>query len=352
MCLSIPSISKKAMIHELLSQSTPWGEIQKKLNVSPNTISTVSKIMKLDPNRVPSSNKPGRPTKITPSIRSFIDAETLQNSLLGTKKLSHLIHSRFSVDVSFETVRSARRQLKFLFKRLRKRPLLTEAHIAARLKFCSEQLTEVVDWGRDVIISDESRFCLFSDNKMGWVKKGACTESCFVSVPKFQESIMCWGAIGHGYKSPLVFFDSTVDTDAYISMLQNNRILDDIRDKFNGRVTMFQQDGAPAHRSSRTKLFIQSKIGLIKGWPPNSPDLSVIENVWGLLKKAVNSRNPRSINEVKRILQEERENLDQTMINRLVADTPDRFRLSLMQNGRFIGHILRYVHNMCHPANN
>jgi transposase len=247
MSLSIPLDQKKKAISELLRKDTPWKLIQKELGVAPNTISEVSRSMKTIINYTPSPKTIGAPVKITNEIRTFIDAETLKNSLLGTKKLARLIHQRFDVEVSYESVRLARRSLKFLFKRLRKRPLLTEAHIATRLRFCGQNLSSEIDWSRDVVISDESRFCLYSDNKMGWVKRGAYNDSSYISTPKFQGGIMCWGAIGRGYKSPLLFFDSTVDVDTYISTLQKYRIFESMLEILKDRVTIFQQDGAPAH---------------------------------------------------------------------------------------------------------
>jgi hypothetical protein len=135
---------------------------------------------------VPVPRHPGAPVKINTEVRDFINSETLGNAVLGTKRLAKMILSRFNVAISHESVRQTRVNLKFMFKRLRKRPLLNELQISARVQFCREQLGGAIDWGRNVVISDESRFCLYSDNLHGLVKRGSYNESAFLQTPKFQ----------------------------------------------------------------------------------------------------------------------------------------------------------------------
>ena len=62
---------------------------------------------------------------------------------------------------------------------------------------------------------------------------------------------------------------------------------------------MFQQDNASCHVSKQTKeMFAMLGIQLLP-WPPHSPDLSPIENLWGILKKRVyDGPNFKSLDEV------------------------------------------------------
>jgi len=58
----------------------------------------------------------------------------------------------------------------------------------------------------------------------------------------------------------------------------------------HNREGMFQQDGARAHASKATIAWLDTSIKHYippEDWPPNSRDLSPIENVWSIMATAV-----------------------------------------------------------------
>jgi len=63
------------------------------------------------------------------------------------------------------------------------------------------------------------------------------------------------------------------------------------------REGMFQQDGARAHTSKATITWPDANIKHYippEDWPPNSPDLSPIENVWSIMATARRLCQPRA----------------------------------------------------------
>ena len=52
----------------------------------------------------------------------------------------------------------------------------------------------------------------------------------------------------------------------------------------NPNIKIFQQDNAPSHRARITKEALRQMGIPLLAWPPNSPDLNPIENVWHWMK--------------------------------------------------------------------
>ena len=93
-----------------------------------------------------------------------------------------------------------------------------------------------------------------------------------------------------------------------------------------GNTLTFQQDNAPAHRSERTrKWFNAKKIPLLQ-WPPQSPDMNLIESIWNVIGRRINSRNilPASLSELKLIIKEEWERISQKELEDLIKSMPKR----------------------------
>jgi len=60
---------------------------------------------------------------------------------------------------------------------------------------------------------------------------------------------------------------------------------------------LFQENNAPVHGAGRARSLQKWKkeLGLrLFDWPPSSPDLSPIENIWRLLKQRIHSQKQPS----------------------------------------------------------
>jgi hypothetical protein len=86
---------------------------------------------------------------------------------------------------------------------------------------------------------------------------------------------------------------------------------------------------------------LEKKIRLILNWRPNSPDLSVTENVWGILKLRIAARGPKTVEKFTKIPQEEWDNLKMSVINGLFLSMRYQFEMCLKLEGKCIGHLVR-----------
>ena len=72
----------------------------------------------------------------------------------------------------------------------------------------------------------------------------------------------------------------------------------------DNNVSVFQQDGARAHTSAVSRAWLNENIdNYIENWPPNSPVLSPIENLWSILSNSVyKDPEPKTLDQLKRRL--------------------------------------------------
>jgi transposase len=92
---------------------------------------------------------------------------------------------------------------------------------------------------------------------------------------------------------PIAFINGMVNSDVYIDIIRNNLLpyLDALCDDGIIGIT-FQQDNARPHTSKKTHAFFDTTTIVVMEWPPNSPDMNLIENLWAHLKVKLHRQYP------------------------------------------------------------
>ncbi|GFX66921.1 transposable element Tcb1 transposase [Trichonephila clavipes] len=166
-----------------------------------------------------------------------------------------------------------------------RRPLrtlaLTPQRRRARLEWCRARETWMMEW-RNVVFSDESRFCFFNDSQRIRVWRRRGERSILAVTVKHptarQRGIMVWGAIAYDSTSPLVCIQGTLIAQRYVQNVLHPVAIPYLQGLTNA---IFQQDNAHPHT---TRIFQHALRGVqMLPWPAYSPDLSPIEHVWDVI---------------------------------------------------------------------
>jgi transposase len=121
-----------------------------------------------------------------------------------------------------------------------------------------------------------------------------------------------------------------MDSIKYVQILEDNLlpIIENTDEEL-----IYQQDNDPKHTAKITKAFFKNNNITTLEWPPGSPDLNPIENVWNLLKIKIHKRKPKNKEELIDIVTEEWLRFDRKVLKSLVNSMPKRVQQVIDNNG-------------------
>jgi len=317
----------KELIIDKLRKGMKQREIARELQIGQSSIHYIWKRYMKSGDITPLP-KSGRKLILSPRDRRLLTLKSKKNPFFTPRELQNSLESL--PKVSIWTVRRSLQQ-SGLFSRIAcRKPMLTRAHVKARLSWCKAYATMTVDQWKKVVFSDESRFECFS-NRRRYVRRPIGTRyvSRYVcQTVKFPNSVMVWGSIkGDGTKT-LVKCPPRLDSMGYQSVLEQGLL------STYDPQTIFMQDGASCHKSKSTLRFLdQNNICVMVDWPPQSPDLNLIENLWSIVKDQVSKRAITHSNQLWTIVQEEYSRISSDIIASLYESMPTRIKAVLKNKG-------------------
>ena len=147
---------------------------------------------------------------------------------------------------------------------------------------------------------------------------------------------MVWGCFCKLGVGPLLPIEGTMNANKYKGVLKDYMI-PQLRQWFGVRrsSSIFQQDNAPCHKAEDILKYLKEQQIQILEWPPYSPDLSPIENLWTIIKRRLNEEGSLSRNDLEKRL-EQLWNYDRYMtphVNKLIESMPRRIKACIDNNG-------------------
>lgn len=214
---------------------------------------------------------------------------------------------------------------------------LTPLNRSNRLIWCNERLHWSNENWQKVVFSDESRFCL--DMQDGRVRvRRQITERfldcCIVQHHQFGGgSIMVWAAMSSQQLSPLIMIDGTLNGEKYAKEIIEKNVVPFMKQHNN---FWFQHDNARPHVCKVAIAALkQNNINTIP-WPSRSPDLSIIEHLWDVLGKRLQSEYaepPTSLESLKHRLKEQWNLIPFETVKSLFDSMPRRIAECAEKNG-------------------
>lgn len=334
--------AQKSRIWTLHEEGYTPTEIWRKTKIPRTTCSSFITRQSITPDFT-FENKPrsGRPKKITERGARALVRTACQDTRMTLKALSS--PSKSGKQLHHRTVAVVLKSFGKAKRRPRKKPFLSPLHKKKRRIHCRAERARKRD-NRKVCWSDEVTFEVGEDLQTFWVTRGPGREEEYADKnlrPTFKSgrtTVGVWSCFCGDEMGPLYMLPEGENMTAkrYKWVLQRLFIpfYEEMRRKYGDEVVM-QEDNAPWHTAKIiTKYLTNKKINRMN-WPPQSPDLNPIENLWKYIKDIISKRRHRvkNVTDMRRALREVWPQIDGDFLLKLCDSVPRRWEACLKNNG-------------------
>lgn len=267
---------------------------------------------------------PRKSSKIVPQVvRKIIRKAKSRTKILSTRQIG------ISVGLSHTTVQAVLKFRGLSFKSYTKRLPLTKERRERRLRFARAMQKAKGRW-KSTIITDEASFWL---NKARPGKVWTDDPDGEVGSQVHGPKIHCWGAISARGALKLEIFEDNLNAQRYIAIL--DRKVPEIS-RMYPEGWWWQQDGSGVHRADDVADYLEENMPQKLDWPPYSPDLSPIENVWGWLKGQVAKDLPQNIDALKKSIRNHWNSVTPEFLAPYFESMPKRMAMLIENDGKKI----------------
>lgn len=265
----------------------------------------------------------GRPRALTIRDLRTIVHHVKQNRRLTSKEIQWDVRHHMKNDVGASTIRRLLFNYGLKGRVARKKPFVSQINRKKRLKFATEHRHWTTEQWSSVLWSDEKKFNKRGSDGRVYIRRSTteeflpcCTQG---TVKGGGGSIMAWACFSAKGPGPLIKLVGNVDRHAYIDLL-------DTIVKPYMEEEVFQQDNAPIHKARDVTAYFEQNGMTVMEWPPQSPDLNPIENLWTCVDAAVKENKPKNLLELEVVVKEAWSDIPVAKCQKLIASMKTRCR--------------------------
>jgi transposase len=275
----------------------------------------------------------GRPPPLGDRAIRELSRELLQDRRQSIAQIAR------NFNVARNTIRKYIHNLGFGSRIAAKKPFLPSHHMTKRLDFAKVHAHWTVEDWKNIIWTDESSFELGKNSRQirVWrrIHERYHIDCLAPSFKSGRTSIMVWGAFTGFDKSPLIVIPPTKRSavgfveHVYEGTLSGFYFMHDKPEQLT-----LMEDGAPVHRSKYPSDWREAH-GIKKMiWPPNSPDLNPIENLWRMVKDSLDKYGkPKNKEEMIKNIQHVWDQVSQEQLLQLISTMPARMQAVIEAGG-------------------
>lgn len=190
-----------------------------------------------------------------------------------------------------------------------------------------------------VVFSDEKIFQSYSNGKvLVKRKRGESENPKYINFAIQQQkiSLNIWCCVSYGRKPIIYLAGNHFDSTKYIQIIDDvikNRLVN-FKDNY-----IFQQDNASIHVSKTAKAYFAKEKLSILIWPPCSPDLNIVEQIWSIIQKKLDTKlittRIKDEEHLFQIVNELAGQITINQVNNLFDSMKDRIKCVLNNSGGF-----------------
>ena len=287
-----------------------------KINLSERKIAEKFKISKTTVNRIrkmtvkgedfTSKRGSGRLSKLSSRDKQILDQQYKKDHFTTRRKYKKVLEEKSNNSVNISTISRYFKRENMISHVAVSKPLLSKINIQKRFNRAEEFLGLSKEEIDSIIFTDETKINLFNSDGRLYVRfkpgEKYNLKNLQPTIKFGGGKIMLWGCISSKGVGRIVFIKENMRSENYKTILADN--LQQSADEMDLKNFIFMQDNDPKHKSRMVMNYIESKGWKMLDWPPQSPDLNPIENVWRLLKLKLGHLGFISRNEIEEKVRE------------------------------------------------